>query len=689
MAIAAVFAIAAGVVTWTGNQWEPSSVPARAAAAKVVVIGIPALSLEDLGSGRTPNLDHLASNGAVAAMSVRTISADPSDVEGYATLGAGGRVEAPERPPTVTTSAHGSLSVQDAGAIRAVNHDNHISTFPGALGDALHNAGRRTAVVGSPGAAAAVMDRTGFIDAGAPGAGDPAVLEAAFRTVAPSADLIVVGSNALGTAGDDLVGRVARWLPPDALLLVAGVTPAGTEWRLSPLVASGAGTRVGYLHSSSTKRLGLVPLTDLAPTVLDALGVRVPPTMVGHALRYHPGTADVARLRRLDNDAAFRERIYFPIAASFIVFQAVAYLLTLFVLRVPRDTGSRWTTLVKLMALAITAFPLATFLLRAVPNMSSLNGAAAGTVVCAIDALIVALAWQARRHPLSPLAWILGSTVWLLVVDIATGGRLQVASIMGYSPQSAARFFGIGNSAFAVLAAASILVAALHLHHAPRRREALVATALFLGLIIFVDGAPSLGGDVGGILTLVPVFGLVIVVLAGVRLSWRAVVAVAGATVVALAIATGIDLLRAPEARTHLGRLVSDIWNNGNSGLLTTIARKSETNVRVLRASVWTWAVPIIATFMLCLLAGRRRAAILLPPGSPLRIGVVGALVCGLLGFAVNDSGVVVTALVLTYVGPFLTLIAVANHRAHAPVMKEPESTSSAPPMSAPAGATS
>jgi len=34
----------------------------------------------------------------------------------------------------------------------------------------------------------------------------------------------------------------------------------------------------------------------------------------------------------------------------------------------------------------------------------------------------------------------------------ATGARLQTASILGYSPHTAARFYGLGNSAFAVLA---------------------------------------------------------------------------------------------------------------------------------------------------------------------------------------------------------------------------------------------
>jgi hypothetical protein len=61
----------------------------------------------------------------------------------------------------------------------------------------------------------------------------------------------------------------------------------------------------------------------------------------------------------------------------------------------------------------------------------------------------------------------------------------------------------------------------------------------------------------------------------------------------------------------------------------------------------------------------------MLPPGSPRRIAAVGALAAGLVGFATNDSGVIVTALVLVYLGPFLTLLALEVERG-GPVLSDP-----------------
>jgi len=697
--IVASLVAAVAFSTWSSGRWEPESVGPTRRPAKVLIFGVSRLGWDDIGTGVMPNLDALIGRGALAAMSVRTLSSNPSVAEGYATLGAGSRVKAPASAGVAFDGPGGTLTVAGARAAAQANDDLSVPSLPGALGDALRGAGRSTAVInnadsspaGGPAALSrpaglALMDRSGRIDSGAVDAdalltdgptasgmrvADPDKFLARTQEAMSRADVVLVDPGEIDRAAvslgpearraalngtDAVLGRVMATVSPDALVLVVGVTPAGRVWHLTPVVATGAGVVGGYLHSPSTKRLGLITLTDIAPTVLHSLGALVPPRMVGHSLRYHPGRPDLGRLTRLDRDATYREGIYFPITLAFIVFNAVVYISAIAVLARRRGAGG-WAPPLRAIALAIAAFPLATFLFRAVPGEGGL-GDAGWAVLLAIDVAIVALARRARRRPLSPLAWILGSTTWLLIGDIATGARLQVASIMGYSPHTAARFFGIGNTAFAALAASAILGAAIHLDAAPRRREALVGVAAFFALVAFIDGAPALGDDVGGILTLVPIFGLTLVALSGKRLSWRKLVAAVGLGIVVVAVAAGVDLLRAPEARTHLGRLVADVSHNGPGTMFTTVARKTKTNLRVLRGSVWTWTVPIVAGFMLYVLVWQRRWTELLPPASARRTGVIAALAAGLLGFALNDSGVIVTAVVLVYVGPFLTLLA-------------------------------
>ncbi|MGH9278235.1 MAG: hypothetical protein ACRD12_09015, partial [Acidimicrobiales bacterium] len=279
--------------------------------------------------------------------------------------------------------------------------------------------------------------------------------------------------------------------------------------------------------------------------------------------------------------------------------------------------------------------------------------------------LVAVLARRIRGPATAPLAWILGATVVLLAVDLATGARLQLGGILGYAPHG--RFYGLGNAGFAVLGSFALTAAALHVHHAPRRREALASAAAFLAFVVVIDGAPGLGGDVGGLLTLVPVFALTWMAMAGVRLTWRRLAGVAGIAMLGLATATAFDLLRPPGSRTHLGRLAADTWHAGPGHLLTVLGRRIDINLGLLVRVPWSWLVLAVVAGVVYALVVRRMGADLLPPGGPLRAGVLGTLAVGVVGFVLNDSGVIVTALALLAVGPLLATLAL-NPPAPAPL---------------------
>ncbi|MGH3850311.1 MAG: hypothetical protein ACRDRT_11500, partial [Pseudonocardiaceae bacterium] len=177
------------------------------------------------------------------------------------------------------------------------------------------------------------------------------------------------------------------------------------------------------------------------------------------------------------------------------------------------------------------------------------------------------------------------------------------------------------------------------------------------------EGAPSatsVGDDVGGILTLVPIFALTVLCLAGRRPSWRLVAGSTLATAVVLAAATVMDVARPPTARSHLGRLAVSMAASGWDPLLSTMARKAEVSLRILGGSPWTWVVPVITVAMVELLIRRGQGASLAPAGSARRVGMVATLAVGVVGAVVNDSGVVVTALVLVYLGAFGATLALA-----------------------------
>ncbi|MEJ7585242.1 MAG: glycosyltransferase [Acidimicrobiales bacterium] len=405
------------IATFLGARFTtPTSVATDQGAQQVILFGIPRLGLDDLDGGRLPTLDGLVIDGALAASSVRTDRARPSTTEAYATISAGTRVrgvDEGDRAYGAEAEVEGVTAREVAqrrtgrtprgevvvvgGAAQIQGGGDDVSSAPGALGRALRQAGRTSAVVGNGDtlddrgervvhrpAALAAMDRTTSVDIGSvdedllmadPVAPfgrrtDPGRFGAQVRRAMAGADFVVIDPGETDRAAayaeqasagqeerlrvqalrwtDDLLAQVVDDLPADALLLVVGVTPPTRDWALTPIVAYGAGVTPGHLPSLSTKRPDLTTITDVPSTVLEALDVPEPDGMIGQPLRYRTGEVQVGDLKRTNDIAAGREGIYYPMALTFIVVQALVYLIVILALtvtgvpsRLARPAGGR------------------------------------------------------------------------------------------------------------------------------------------------------------------------------------------------------------------------------------------------------------------------------------------------------------------------------------------------------------
>ena len=158
-----------------------------------------------------------------------------------------------------------------------------------------------------------------------------------------------------------------------------------------------------------------------------------------------------------------------------------------------------------------------------------------------------------------PLAWL---------VDAAAGAPLAFNNPLGMNAVVAGRFYGVSNTAFALVAGALVVViAGVWEVLGGGRRSALLVTALLGGAALLVDGAPQLGADVGGALTLVPTLAFLAAGLAGLRLSWRRWLAIGAATVLVVGGFAVVDLLR-PGGPTHLGRFARQVADGSAAGVL-------------------------------------------------------------------------------------------------------------------------
>jgi hypothetical protein len=475
-------------------------------------------------------------------------------------------------------------------------------------------------------------------------------------------------------AADRLLGFVRERVDParDLLLVVSPTSPAWAPVaHLGVAVAAGPEFPAGAtVLSSSTRRRGVVTLPDVAPTVLSHLGIAQPASMNGRpwVATSAGGVNRVEYAVDLDEESVFVDRIKSPVSAWFVISQVIVYLMALALLawresksgpspvRHPRVEGRGLARGLELAALALVAFPISTFFAGAI-KAHELGAPMFVLLLLTLDAALVAIVSVAATRPLDRLLIVTSFTLATIAADLMTGGRLQLNTVFGYSPIVAGRFAGAGNIAFAILGASTVLTGALVVNRW-RGRAALWVVAGLFAFVVVVDGAPPFGSDVGGVLALVPALAVTWVLLSGRRPSMRVVALGAAGALAALAVFIAFDLSGPPESRTHLGRLIEDIRARGFDVLTDTITRKAASNLRVFSSTIWTLFVPPGLAALAWLLARPRGRWERLAETFPkLRAGLVGGLLVAVLGFAVNDSGIVVPAVVLSFLVPMALLV--------------------------------
>ncbi len=449
---------------------------------------------------------------------------------------------------------------------------------------------------------------------------------------------------------DELFGRLLEHvdLSRDAVVVVGPAHPTRAI-TLTPLAVHEPGGEPGLLRSATTRRAGFVQLIDVAPTILDLLDVDAPSSMEGRPAEVGKTGGDFADrqalLVREDAAAQFRDLRVGEVQVAAVIFVAALVLGTIWVFAKPRK---EWMVpLLGRVALCVLAYVPAVFLARVLPLHE------AGFLPYWAFLVLVSIGLGTLYHragrgdPLDALLVAFLVVIVLLVADVLLGTPLEFNSALGYSPTVAGRFAGFSNPAYAALAASAVLAAPLIARRVGGRRGAWLGIALMV-VVVIVDGAPFWGSDVGGILSMVPAFGVTAVLMLGWKVRWRTVGWCVLGLVLALGAATALDMSRAPEKRTHLGRLVERIDERGFGDFVVVIQRKLGDNLGSLRHSVWGFTLPIALLLIVWLVkwAPARLEALraALPEG---RTALIGFTILAVLGYALNDSGIAIPGVML------------------------------------------
>lgn len=610
------------------------------------------------------------------------------------------------------------------GAASDANDSSPYGAQVGLLGDRLAEAGIDRAVIANAdaaegfvsdepppdgsyarSAATALMGSDGIVPSGTVGRGlliddpdapfgrrlDPTAVLAAFdATWTESPRVVLVEASDLNRAraygpratspqrralsrqaledADALLGELLTRVDPahDAVLLLSPTSPPSAP-DLAIAALRSPGVRPGVLRSATTRRDGYVQLADVAPTILTLLGQAPPEGVEGRsfAVQARAGEDRVEGLIEAADAAAFRDEVLPTVVTAVIVFLA---LLSLAAWRRHRLPAWARAALVPASLAALGIVPASFLVGRLQVTVGSPGAYAGALVLLAVVVGAAALLAERRADGVGAIVALAG-IVGMFLVDVSLGAPLQLNTVFGYSLSVAGRFAGVGNLAFALFGAATILLAALVVDRfGPQGRTAALS---LLAVVVVVEGMPMLGADVGGVLAMVPAFGITALLLTGRRVTIVRVAGLAVLAAVTVGVFAVIDLVRPEDSRTHLGRTVDDVLDGRWKPLTDTVGRRLQASFGGSELLGWLLVVVlvVVGTAYAVLVAKGQLGPTTRPrPYEPNALAaMVGLAVLAGVGLVANDSSIAVPTTMLIVVAPVAVLRAVAGHPAVPP----------------------
>lgn len=606
-----------------------------------LVIATAGLSWEDIDPETTPALQCLADRAGAGAMNTTSTTVVSTQRQGMETLRTGYRGLAEEAPRTAGIPSPptdqwerlpvGTVEIDDLSAVPADGPADGPADAPAAVADALAG------------------DEIVLVDAGSVRDHDDTSRQQSLGEL----------DAAVGEVLDAAGGCGSAELPRTLLVSVAATDPEdpGTVEDEGAVASRTVGLQVALdtafpeqaLTSGATKQSGVVMLTDVLATVLDSYDATADGLIPGQPFR----ATEHAEPQQLALDRSDAARLVdgatVPALGSWFALGVIGIVILLVspLARRPRLAAvGRALAVIAPLALPVGMFASLVPWWRAEHPTLALAG-----VIWGGGALLslVVLGGPWRHHRLGPAGVSAGLIALLILGESATGSRFQLSSPLGAQPISGGRFYGLSNHLFGLVLAAS-LMALLCLFAVVRTPRARVVWTLVIGgLVAVVCVSPSMGADFGSMLATIPAFGLLALLVSGIRPRlWHLLALGAGGAVAVLGVSF-LDWLRPPEDRTHLGRFIDELLSGE---LFSVILRKLAQNVAMTTGypSLAVVMLVAVAASVALLIPGRLRWRRLeaLDAEHPASYAVRVALVVGTwVGYAVNDTGPVLVAAIL------------------------------------------
>jgi hypothetical protein len=404
---------------------------------------------------------------------------------------------------------------------------------------------------------------------------------------------------------------------------------------------AGLGPADAGFTSTTTHIDGVAAAIDLLPTILKHLDQPVPDAVRGQPIHIG-GPRDADALRALDDRLSEIGSRRIPALETFLL----TWLGVVLLAGILRDRrGVRFG--MRIGGLALMWLPALLLLSAALApsEQAELFLIAGGSFLLALatDRLVP---WP--RGPLIPCAVALLA----YTVDLANHSHLVIRSLLGPSPRSGSRFYGLGNELEIALTVVLLVGLAAAVRNRGRTRGNAAAFALGGVVLAAIVGSGRLGADVGGIFTIAGGAAVATLMLLPGGLTKRAIALAILTPVAGLAALAALDL-----ATNGDGHFTRTVLHGNASDQLNTFQRRYE-----LAWSIISHGFAPLLTLLCALAVGyalvhRDRVYATIRGDAVWRAALGGGLAASIAGSLFNDSGpllLFIGIVALTFVTAYL-----------------------------------
>lgn len=671
----------------------------------VFIIVVNKLTLSDIE--KMPNFKNLIEDGSFGLMNVRGISSYRS-AESFITINASNKAFANNESSLFhnlnqeykkiyeNRVGHINNEYQVAnihiGRLYNQNKNNKYSPFLGALGDRLHNNGLKTAIFGNSDtdeelirtSALIPMDSKGLIDFGNL---DDVLIEDeyypyGFRTdydkildkiitIKSRASLIVVDTGDLNRLNsyssfmsddefykkrdmilegtDIFIGKLLDIIEKEKSLLIVLSPNSGEERiddnRLSPILLWGKDINRGITISSTTNRPGIISNLDISPTIVNFLNLKIK-NMSGNIVNYIEKDNTFNYIEsingRINLMSKVRSKTMLIYGTISILIMLIILALFLFKIKLNNPLGE-W---LKVILLLLYGVPII-FMISSLFKIDNLV-----KYVISLMLLLSLFAYAFKKSSSGRSIYIITYTYFVIIIlDILLNGLFTKYSVFSHDPIIGARYFGIGNEMVGLFLAIASLTAGLLYERYNKK----IVSILILFISIVLVGHPRLGANVGGTIALISASVYFILELFNKQLNLKNILLIIVVASLTITILGYIDINLNPTP-THLGRTLLSINEKGLGIVKNIIDRKLLMNIRLVGISVWTKVI-ITNVFIQVIVSYLYENRVNRLMNSGLGKGYLSCIVGSIVGFLVNDSGLILSAISINLITIFILFI--------------------------------